>query len=120
MVFGILTSENEINIDQTKYLINLSRPLKVVFHMAFDEIADSELALQTLIELGVDRVLTKGCKTKAIDGLAKLQGLFELGKEKITILAGGKVTQDNYENISKITGIKEFHGKEIVGNLKEF
>lgn len=101
-----------------EYLIKIAKPLKVVFHMAFDEIADSKEALQILIKLGVDRILTKGCKTKAIDGLENLKSLFELGREKIKIVVGGKITKENYEMISKMTGVRELHGKEIVGNLK--
>lgn len=98
--------------------MKIANPLKTVFHMAFDELEDSQEALQILIKLGVDRVLTKGCKTIAIDGLNNLKSLFEMGREKITIVAGGRITKENYLMISKMTGVKELHGKEIVGSLK--
>ena len=65
VVFGILTKDNKIDMERTLELIKLSGPLKVAFHMAFDEVEDSIAALDQLIILGVDRVLTKGGKFKS-------------------------------------------------------
>ena len=65
--------------------------------MAFDEIDDKFEALNQLISMNVDRVLTKGCKTCALDGKNTLKNLVEKSDNRITILVGGGVTYKNYK-----------------------
>ncbi|HLR36179.1 MAG TPA: copper homeostasis protein CutC [Tissierellales bacterium] len=119
VVFGILTEDNKIDEEQNKRLIEKAEGLDITFHMAFDEIENSEEAIDTLVRLGVSRILTKGGKDKAINNLDKLKELVECAGDDITILAGGGVTKDNYMEIINKTGIKEVHGSKIVGDLKK-
>lgn len=114
VVLGILDKENKVDEDRTKELVDMAKPMKVTFHMAFDEIEDKESALEALIELGVDRILTKGCKTKAFDGLETIKKLVEESKGRIEILPGGGVTKDNFRDLSQKTGVNEVHGTKIV------
>ena len=118
LVFGILNKENKIDIERTKELIDLASGLKVTFHMAFDEIDDKFEALNQLISMNVDRVLTKGCKTCALDGKNTLKNLVEKSDNRITILVGGGVTYKNYKELSNYIGCNEMHGSKIVGTLK--
>ena len=118
VVFGILSKENKIDIERTKELIDLASGLKVTFHMAFDEIDDKFEALNQLISMNVDRVLTKGCKTCALDGKNTLKNLVEKSDNRITILVGGGVTYKNYKELSNYIGCNEMHGSKIVGTLK--
>ena len=118
VVFGILNKENKIDIERTKELIDLASGLKVTFHMAFDEIDDKFEALNQLISMNVDRVLTKGCKTCALDGKNTLKNLVEKSDNRITILVGGGVTYKNYKELSNYIGCNEMHGSKIVGTLK--
>lgn len=118
IVLGVLTPENKIEIPLLKEFISLARPLKVVFHMAFDEIENKYEALSQLIELGVERVLTKGGKSNAIEGIEVLKSLDERANKKIIILAGGGVTKDNFTKIANASDIFQFHGTRIVGDLK--
>ena len=118
VVFGILYKENKIDIERTKELIDLASGLKVTFHMAFDEIDDKFEALNQLISMNVDRVLTKGCKTCALDGKNTLKNLVEKSDNRITILVGGGVTYKNYKELSNYIGCNEMHGSKIVGTLK--
>ena len=118
VVFGILNKENKIDIERTKELIDLASGLKVTFHMAFDEIDDKFEALNQLISMNVDRVLTKGCKTCALDGKNTLKNLVEKSDNRITILVGGGVTYKNYKELSNYIGCNEMHGSKIVGELK--
>ena len=117
VVFGILNKENKIDIERTKELIDLASGLKVTFHMAFDEIDDKFEALNQLISMNVDRVLTKGCKTCALDGKNTLKNLVEKSDNRITILVGGGVTYKNYKELSNFIRCKEVHGSKIVGSL---
>ena len=114
VVFGILNKENKIDIERTKELIDLASGLKVTFHMAFDEIDDKFEALNQLISMNVDRVLTKGCKTCALDGKNTLKNLVEKSDNRITILVGGGVTYKNYKELSNYIGCNEMHGSKIV------
>lgn len=118
VVFGILNKENKIDIERTKELIDLASGLKVTFHMAFDEIDDKFEALNQLISMNVDRILTKGCKTCALDGKNTLKNLVEKSDNRITILVGGGVTYKNYKELSNYIGCNEMHGSKIVGTLK--
>jgi len=83
--------------------------------MAFDELVDPIARLESLIELGIDRVLTKGSKTNATDGIETLKQLMIHAAGRIAIVAGGGVSTDNFQMIADATGVKEVHGTKIVG-----
>lgn len=118
VVFGILNKDNTIDIERTRELVELSNGLKITFHMAFDEIEDKMEALEQLISMGINRVLTKGSKTCAEDGKNVLKELVEKSSDRITILVGGGVTYKNYKELSEYIGCNEMHGSKIVGELK--
>lgn len=118
VVFGILNKDNTIDIERTRELVELSNGLKITFHMAFDEIDDKMEALEQLISMGINRVLTKGSKTCAEDGKNVLKELVEKSSERITILVGGGVTYKNYKELAKDIKCVEMHGSKIVGSLK--
>lgn len=108
IVSGILNKDNTIDIEKTKELIELSRPLQFTFHRAFDCVKDHKNSLEELINLGVDRVLTSGLETSAEKGLNNLKQLHEQAKERITILAGSGITSENAQ-LFKEAGFKEIH-----------
>ena len=114
VVFGVLTPENMIDMKQMQLLISAAKPLQVVFHMAFDQIENQSEALEQLIILGVDRVLTKGGSSSAMDGAAQIKSLLAQANGRIAILAGGGVTAGNYEEVIRLTGVTEVHGTRIV------
>ncbi len=108
IVSGVLNKDNTIDIERTKALIVLSRPLQFTFHRAFDCVKNSFEALEQLIDLGVDRVLTSGLETSAKKGLNNLKQLQEQANGRIIILAGSGVTFENAK-LFKETGLKEIH-----------
>ena len=69
VVIGLLTAAGEIDEPRTRELIALARPLAVTFHRAFDVTPDPFASLETLIALGVDRVLTSGQEASVLEGL---------------------------------------------------
>ena len=78
-----------------KTLIDLAKPIRVVCHKAFDETPVPDRALDTLIELGVDEVLTSGhCKT-AVEGASQLASHVKRADGKIIIMGGGTVRAVN-------------------------
>ena len=114
IVFGLLTKDGKVDAENTSKLIELARPMQVTFHKAFDELSDLEEALETLIRLGVNRILTSGTRETALEGAFILNPLIESAKNRITIVAAGRITKDNISDLSRMIGTTEFHGRKIV------
>jgi copper homeostasis protein len=109
VVIGLLTAEGEIDAERTRVLIALARPLSVTFHRAFDVAADPFRALETLIELGVDRVLTSGQEATALEGLPLIVELIKRAGDRIVIMPGGGITARNVERIVAAARPREIH-----------
>ncbi|MEM5566458.1 copper homeostasis protein CutC [Psychroserpens sp. AS72] len=108
IVSGVLNKDSTIDIERTRELIELSKPLSFTFHRAFDVVANPEIALELLIELGVERILTSGQHPKAINGLETLKALHKQAKNRITILVGSGVSSENAQTF-KDAGFDEIH-----------
>ncbi len=108
IVSGVLNSDNSVDIERTKELIELSQPLSFTFHRAFDCIPNPKETLEQLMDLGVDRILTSGKKSKAIDGIELLKELQEIAGEKLTILAGSGINSKNASQFKEV-GLREIH-----------
>ncbi|AXT20562.1 copper homeostasis protein CutC [Flavobacteriaceae bacterium AU392] len=108
IVSGILNVDNTIDIKRTQELIELSKPLSFTFHRAFDRVSNPFKALQQLINLGADRILSSGQSNSARDGIGLLKDLNIEANSRLIIIPGGGI---NSENISlfKITGFNEVH-----------
>jgi copper homeostasis protein len=109
VVLGLLTPHGEIDAEATSELAALARPLQVTFHRAFDRARDPSQALERLIELGVDRVLTSGGAPTAWEGRAVLRALVEQARGRIAVMAGGKVRADHAQALIDATGVDELH-----------
>jgi copper homeostasis protein len=108
IVSGILNMDNSLDIARTRVLVELAKPLPLVFHRAFDWVPDSFKALNDLIEIGVHRVLTSGKKVTAEEGLENLINLKNHAKGKINILPGGSISLKNALKF-KQAGFNEIH-----------
>ncbi len=109
VVIGALLPGHTIDRSQTARLIEAARPLAVTFHRAVDLTPDPAAALTTLVELGIERVLTSGGGRDAVDGchsLARLQSVFG---GVITLMAGGGVRGTNARAIVTTSGVQEVH-----------
>ena len=107
IVSGMLNENKNIDIERTKELVNLSRPLEFTFHRAFDVVSDPLKEIENLIEIGVDRVLTSGQKDKAIEGLELLKEFKNISKNRIKIMPGSGI---NKSNIVNFKSFEEIHG----------
>jgi copper homeostasis protein len=114
IVIGALTKDRKIDEVTLRKLVDRAGDLSITFHMAFDEIEDKKAALDKLVDLNIDRILTKGGKGRALDNQGALKELVDYAGDSIIILAGGGVTKDNYMDVVKNTGVKEVHGTKIV------
>lgn len=109
VVIGILKDDGTIDKTRTKELIETAKPMSVTFHRAFDMTRDPEEALNTLIELGIDRLLTSGQEADVHKGIPTLKKLVELAGDKIIIMPGGGVDEINIKEVVEKTGVKEIH-----------
>ena len=115
VVFGLLTLDGEIDIENTMRLAKLAFPLKVTFHKAIDYTTDILKSFQELNEIGgITRVLTSGGKDTAWNGRMVLKAMNEFPERRIQIIAAGKIVPENRIEISEFTGVDELHGKRIV------
>lgn len=109
VVLGALTADACVDRDLTAALVAAARPLPVTFHRAFDATRDRFEALETLIALGVQRILTSGGARDAYEGRAELRALVERAAGRTTILPGGGVRAQNAAAILSATGATELH-----------
>ena len=108
IVSGVLNSDNTIDINRTKELVELSKPLPFTFHRAFDWTPNAKEALEQLIEIGVNRVLTSGQEASSEKGLPLLIKLKEQAIGRIGILPGGGINSGNAE-LFKDNDFNEIH-----------
>ncbi|QDU57365.1 copper homeostasis protein CutC [Aeoliella mucimassa] len=109
VVFGYLTPTCEIDSLRTRELVDLAGEHSTVFHRAFDSVSDPSAALDTLIDLGVTRVLTTGGAANAIDGADSLGRLVAQSNGRIEVMPGGGVTAANVAQIVTLTGCQQVH-----------
>ena len=109
VVFGCLTPDGEVDLPLMEQLMKASQGMSVTFHRAFDVCHNPFQALETLISLGCDRILTSGQQTTAEIGIPLLKELQQTAEGRITLLAGCGVNETNIAHIAQTTGIREFH-----------
>ena len=109
VALGALTADGEIDDDALRPLLDAARPMEVVFHRAFDLVPDPLRALDDLIALGVDRVLTAGCASSASEGAGTLARLVERAAGRIGIVAGGGITDESAPGIVREGCVRELH-----------
>lgn len=109
VVIGQLTADGLIDVPRTRELMALARPMAVTFHRAFDMTPDPFAALEALIELGVDRVLTSGQEASVLEGLPLISDLVKRAGERIIVMPGGGITARNVARIVAAARPKEIH-----------
>ncbi len=118
LVIGGLTEDRKIDIEFISKVKELAVGLSTTFHMAFDEIENKKEAIDTLVSLKIDRILTKGGENSALDNLEFIRELIVYAKDRIILIPGSGINKENRDMVIKETRAKEIHGTKIVGNLK--
>ncbi len=108
IVSGVLNTNDSIDIKRTQELITIAKPMLFTFHRAFDSTHNPMEALEQLIEVKVDSVLTSGQETSAEKGIELLKRLKKIGGSRITILPGGGINVEN-AHLFKEAGFSEIH-----------
>lgn len=118
IVFGLLTTENRIDVENTCTLAEYAKPLPVTFHKAIDELEDPVKGVKDLLQIeNIKRILSSGGKPTALEGQETIRKMINVAGEQIAVLVAGKVMDSNVEEIQKLTGTTELHGRRIVGEL---
>lgn len=121
IVLGCLTDDHLIDEDAMEQLLEEAYGLQVTFHMAFDAISVEKQfeAIDWLAEHGVQRILTHGgnLSLPIEETLTHLKELVDYAKDRILILPGGGITNENADAIQHYLGVSELHGSKIVGEL---
>jgi copper homeostasis protein len=108
-VIGILNPDGTVDVDRTRALVARARPMRVTFHRAFDVTRDPFEALETLIELGIDRVLTSGQEPSVLEGLDLIVELVRVAGDRIIVMPGAGITERNVHKIVAASGVREVH-----------
>ncbi|MEC5142576.1 copper homeostasis protein CutC [Chitinophaga sp. 212800010-3] len=109
VVIGILTPDGRIDKQRCKLLTELAWPMGVTFHRAFDMTDNPFEALEDIISIGCERILTSGSRNTAVEGAPLLKDLLERANDRIAIMAGSGVRSGNIAQLIKATGIMEYH-----------
>ena len=109
VVIGILLGDGRVDTVRMAELIELARPMQVTFHRAFDCCRDPFDALEAIINLGCDRLLTSGMKDTAEEGAETIAKLVGQANGRIEVMPGAGINEDNILQIAVSTGATSFH-----------
>lgn len=110
---GALRENGEIDGAAVRDLVAAADNVPVTFHRAFDSAPDLSDALDQLIELGVARVLTSGGAATALEGVETLGRLVEQARGRISVMAGGKIRENNVAEVIARAGVTEVHARAL-------
>jgi copper homeostasis protein len=113
IVLGVLTPGKKIDVERTRSVMDVVPDLPATFHLAFEDVADQASALETLIDIGVARVLTSGGARTAIEGADGLRRLVDQSAGRIVIMAGRSVREHNVAEIVRRAGVGEVHSRGL-------
>ena len=111
IVTGALRSDGSVDVESMRRLMSPAAGLPVTFHRAFDVVANRTEALEQVIDLGASRVLTSGGAATALDGAVAIAMLVDQAGERVSIVAGGKIREQNARDVIARTGVREVHAR---------
>ena len=109
VVIGMLLADGNIDVANCSKLVDAAYPMGVTFHRAFDRCKDPFAALEQIIEMGCERILTSGQMPSVIDGASLVASLNKKAENRIIIMPGSGVRKENIKMLATQTGCIEFH-----------
>jgi len=109
VVIGMLHADGSVDTARCKQLVDLAYPLGVTFHRAFDRTNDPFKALEDIISIGCERILTSGQKPTAMEATELIANLIDQADSRIIIMPGSGVRSENILELAEKTGATEFH-----------
>ena len=109
LVFGILTSDGSVDTERCKRILELAQDCQTVFHRAFDVTPDPLKALDLLVDIGFNRILTSGQQKTAPEGIELIEKLIAYAGDRIEILPGSGLRTHNIQAFVEQTKVKQVH-----------
>lgn len=109
VVVGILNEDGTVDMERMRPLIQLARPMSVTFHRAFDVAREPFEALNAVMVLETDRLLTSGQEATAFEGMELIAELVKRAGDRLIIMPGGGINERNLPKLVAGTGAREFH-----------
>jgi copper homeostasis protein len=119
IVLGVLKEDKTVDLIATRLLSDIASGLEITFHKAIDEASSILTELDRLKSIqAVTNILTSGGADSAMEGSDTIKEMVNRYKGQLTIIAAGKITEQNIVKVYELTGAEEYHGRKIVGNLR--
>ena len=109
VVLGLLHPDGSVDRERTGALVAAARPLAVTFHRAFDMTADAFRALDDVLALGVERLLTSGQRGRAVEGKELIAELVRRVGDRLIVMPGAGINEYNLGELIAATGAREYH-----------
>lgn len=109
IVLGLLRADGTVDVERTRQLVDLAKPLPVTFHRALDVSRNLLEALEEVISTGAARVLTSGGEPSVVDGALMVAKMVQAAKDRIIVMPGCGIRPDNVLSILETTGAREVH-----------
>ncbi len=111
IVIGLLNTDGTVDKERSAQLVDMAKAAGkgVTFHRAFDMCRDHFEALEDIISIGCERILTSGGRSTAIEGANVIAHLIKIAANRIQIMPGSGVNEHNIADLVKYTGATEFH-----------
>ncbi len=109
VVVGVLTPDGNVDMSACRRLMDAAGDMSITFHRAFDVCVEPSRALEDIIELGCDRLLTSGQRPDALSGSGLIKSLVTQSDGRISIMPGSGIKPENILEIERVTAAREFH-----------
>ena len=109
VVFAALTENAEVDIKALNNLQIAGGQMKTTFHRAFDMLSHPIEAIEKIIDLGFDSILTSGFKNSAENSLEELSEVVKAARGRIEIIAAAGINERNVVRIVKQSGVGAIH-----------
>jgi copper homeostasis protein len=109
VVIGALTDTFDLDTAALEAMKEAAGHMEIIFHRAFDFVNDPNSAMETLIQMGFSRILTSGQAISAWEGRAQIAAWVKLANNRITIMPGGGISENNIVALKSATNAQDFH-----------
>jgi copper homeostasis protein len=110
VAIGVLHPDGRVDVERTRELCELARPMKVTFHRAFDETSNLDEALEDVIRSGADCLLTSGGAANVLAGAEQIGRLQVQAGDRLEVMAGGGLRLENLAEVVRRSGVTCLHG----------
>src|SRR5690606_6585885 len=109
VALGVLDADGNVDMPRCRALIAAAGGMGVTFHRAFDLVRDPSSALDDVLALGCERVLTSGGEVAAMDGAQRIKALLLQAGSRLAVMPGAGISAGNIAGLAARTGANEFH-----------